>query len=97
MRLCIYFIMSILKDEEIQKMGIVLVYYGVGQTQWKRRPYEYANVYSGFPTRIVGYHICQDASVLTPMYFIIEKIMDTDPLFRFRFHVGTYSTIQLRV
>ena len=77
-----------MKDEENQKNGVVVIYYGVGQTERKNRTSLYWKLWWGLPLRHVGMHHCQDTSVLNPVHVIMTKLMENDPLCRFRFHTG---------
>ena len=80
--------MAVLRDEEVQKNGTVLVYYAVGQKCNKGRTAEYWKLYSAFPVVHVGYHFCQDTSVLNPAHSILSELFENAPLCRFRFHIG---------
>ena len=84
-----YFFMAVQRDEEVQKKGVVIIYYGIGQSRMvEGRTSRTWKMWWGLPLRLIGYHYCIDSSVMNPAYGILSKMMDNDPLCRFRFHTG---------
>jgi hypothetical protein len=81
--------MTALRDEETQRTGVVFIMYSVGQKEFlSDRPAKLANIWWLLPVRLIGTHVCYDASV-THMYVkLMSDNMESHHLCRFRSHFG---------
>ena len=89
-RLIAFIAMMALRDENVQKKGVVMVYYGVGQDYFYRdRPMEIVSCWRNLPMRIVGCHACYDHPVLHALFSLAAFAMESQILCRLRCHYGT--------
>ena len=83
--------MQTLRDEDVQKKGIVHIFYGNGKSSFHTdRVKKYADMWLYFPIRIVAMHFCYDHSdaVIDVGARMVEQAMEADHLCRFRRHKG---------
>ena len=81
--------MQALRDEEIQKKGIVHIFYGIGKTEFHSdRAKKFADMWWLLPIRLVAFHFCYDLSVMDFAAEKIEEAMESHHLCRFRRHKG---------
>jgi hypothetical protein len=84
--------MTAIRDEEIQKKGMVFVLYSVGQKQFhKDRAGHVASVWWLLPVRIVAAHVCYDTPIMDVFVNLLSRSMESHFLCRFRSHFGTSS------
>lgn len=82
--------MTTLRDVNVQKKGVVMVYYGVGQdTFYRDRPMQIVGCWKNLPMRIVGCHACYDHPVLHALFSLAAFGMESQTLCRLRCHYGT--------
>ena len=84
------------EEEEIQKKGIVIIGYSVGnnpvpaskprQTVWGM-----AKVLSSIPVRVPGLHCCYDSSVVAAIASIGRLALNTFTRMRVRTHYGSHE------
>lgn len=83
------------KDEELQKSGVVMVYYAIGQEFFSR---EHATkcleLCSALPLRIEAAHACYDDPALETFFDTVSHQMTSECLVRFRPHFGTGDECQ---
>ena len=81
--------MTALQDEEVQRRGVCMVYYGVGQTKYFRdRPFRIVSTWFSIPMKIVAAHACYDNPILRPLMNLASFAMERALLCRFRTHEG---------
>lgn len=86
------------KDEGIQKTGVVLIYYGIGQKKFSQeQPDRCLDICSSLPIRIEGAHACYDNPSLARLFDIASHSMTSECLVRFRTHSGTHAECQDRL
>lgn len=82
-------------DEELQKSGVVMVYYAIGQEFFSR---EHATkcleLCSALPLRIEAAHACYDDPALETFFDTVSHQMTSECLVRFRPHFGTSEECQ---
>jgi hypothetical protein len=82
--------MTALRDEEIQKKGIVSIIYSIGQMKFMSdRPSKFAEMWWFLPIRLVAMHICYDQPVMDLGFTMVSASMEAHHLCRCRIHKGT--------
>lgn len=77
-------------DESVQKSGVVIVYYAIGQEFFSRdHATKCLELSSALPVRIEAAHACYDDPALEPFFDIVSQTMTSECLVRFRSHFGT--------
>eukprot|EP00339_Tiarina_fusa_P010073 CAMPEP_0117009838 /NCGR_PEP_ID=MMETSP0472-20121206/8830_1 /TAXON_ID=693140 ORGANISM="Tiarina fusus, Strain LIS" /NCGR_SAMPLE_ID=MMETSP0472 /ASSEMBLY_ACC=CAM_ASM_000603 /LENGTH=476 /DNA_ID=CAMNT_0004712231 /DNA_START=89 /DNA_END=1519 /DNA_ORIENTATION=+ len=85
-----YVLMAAIRDEEVQKKGIVFVLNMIGQTKFHSdRPSKLASLFSLFPARLAAVHLCYDHSILGVAVNMVAESMNAHYLCRFRSHYGS--------
>ena len=83
--------MQALQDEEVQKKGVVMVMYCVGQERFQSdRPMKLARLLWLLPVRVTAAHFCHDGKVMKAFINLAIRAMEGFYLCRFRIHEGTY-------
>ena len=81
--------MQALRDEDVQKKGIVHIFYSNGKSEFHSdRAKKYADLWLYFPVKIVALHFCYDSAVMDLAAQMVEQAMEADHLCRFRRHKG---------
>jgi hypothetical protein len=87
-----YVFMAATRDEEIQKRGVVLIYYIIGQTKFRTdRPPKVADLFWLLPVRLVAMHLCGHSTLHNEIGNRISENLEGHYLCRFRYHNGTYA------
>jgi hypothetical protein len=82
--------MVALQDEESQRRGFVMVYYGLGQKKLVRgRALEILKSWWATPLRIVAGHFCSKTNAMHPAVRLMFYAMECNLFCRFRCHFGT--------
>lgn len=81
-------------DEEVQKRGIVEVFFAIEAIREKLKITDYtvkgtASLLS-LPIRIAGFHFCYNNSALTPVIRLVLMAFGASNRLRFRAHFGAY-------
>jgi hypothetical protein len=76
-------------DEEDQKNGLVMVYYGIDQKTFKKKmPFQFAVARECLPYRTVANHFVYDSPFLHQFMPAVEVAMSIIDQSRFRTHFG---------
>ncbi len=82
-------------DEAVQKSGVVIVYYAIGQEFLSRdHASKCLELCSALPLRIEAAHACFDDPALEPSFDKVSEIMTSECLVRFRAHLGNDAECQ---
>jgi hypothetical protein len=82
--------LAAIRDEEIQKRGVVLVYYMIGQTKFRTdRPSKFADLFWLLPVRLAAMHLCGNSNLHSEIAKRISGNLEAHYLCRFRSHSGT--------
>lgn len=96
-----YLMMSMVRDEETQKKGIVYVGYNLGDEPSKCEHFQILkaseNVRSAIPDRVVGAHFCYDHKSVEKFATGIALYLHKDGRHRFRTHFGNLNLIQFEL
>jgi hypothetical protein len=78
-----------LEVEEVQKKGAVVIFYGVGQTEYsKDKTRDVVSSWFCLPIRVVAAHACIDNPLLYPLMTLVAYSMRIRTLCRFRTYMG---------
>ena len=90
--------MSVMKDEETQKKGLVFVGYHLGDDPVQCETVKIgSNVRSAIPDRVVGAHFCYNHKSVEKFATGIALYLHKDGRHRFRTHFGDLSNIQFEL
>lgn len=95
---CLSFLASkAAEDEDTQKRGIVVVYYGLAQKSYdgrNNRPVHWLRAFEDVPARVVATHFCYDNAAMKPLLNLVSDHMEPKMLCRFRSHCGQHGECQ---
>ncbi|KAL3941170.1 MAG: hypothetical protein SGBAC_004424 [Bacillariaceae sp.] len=95
---CLSFLVSkAAKDEDTQKRGIVVIYYGLAQKTYDGRnngPVHWIRAFGDLPARVVATHFCYDNAAMKPLLNLVSDHMEPKMLCRFRSHCGQHGECQ---
>lgn len=82
------------EDEDVQKRGIVMIYYANAQKIFdnrNNRPVHVLNALKCLPARVVAAHFCYDHPGIRPLLDLLSDKMEKEMLCRFRSHYGQHA------
>eukprot|EP00934_Nitzschia_sp_Nitz4_P000806 Nitzschia sp. Nitz4//scaffold421_size8708//1956//3476//NITZ4_009119-RA/size8708-augustus-gene-0.2-mRNA-1//1//CDS//3329551565//806//frame0 len=78
------------RDEDVQKRGVVFIYFAHGQTQYAgSRVATLTQTILAGPMRMVANHICYNSAEMNPLVSLAAYALTTRALLRFRTHYGS--------
>lgn len=89
-RVSFYLAQVLVKDETVQRAGIVVVVYGIEQRHMdSHRVRSLLRVWLCLPLRVVALHVCYDSMIVHTAVNIYASLMRPFHAMRFRAHYGT--------
>jgi hypothetical protein len=89
-RVLYYVFMAAVRDEEIQKTGVVLIYNLIRQGRfYENRPSKIAKFFWLIPVQLVGLHSCHNSHLFDVAIKLMAKSIEGHLLCRYQSHFGT--------
>eukprot|EP00980_Cylindrotheca_fusiformis_P003013 scaffold697_cov69-Cylindrotheca_fusiformis.AAC.1 len=84
-----YILMALIESEEVQKKGIVGLYYSTGSTENANYHHFYSGKLMGLPLRVSGFHTCVSDWKTYYLLSVIIQRLPSSILPKFRVHCGS--------
>jgi hypothetical protein len=84
--------MSLTEDEDVQRNGVVLVFYNIGASLLGKVHIDYfmrsKSMSTSLPIKAAGFHFCYDNALLQPLVTTVQMVLGRNWRARSRVHFG---------